>query len=205
MSQKPDPDIAAIFERLSMTFDRAPTGATAVMENRLQSLGPLFSVPKDVFSAHQRIALQPDLDALARIMDEIPLVAETRTGWKIALSSRGLSRRPEQGPLTFVIRLGGFDITKPASNRWRRAAEMLSRTRTRMGTVAQASKAETGAIQPWLVLAKGREDKVVILPGLKSGASFSFTGDCGRHGPAVLCRLQRRSRVAAADAVPRRP
>ena len=45
----------------------------------------------------------------------------------------------------------------------------------------------------------------VILPGLKSGASFSFTGDCGRHGPAVLCRLQRRSRVAAADAVPRRP
>ena len=46
---------------------------------------------------------------------------------------------------------------------------------------------------------------IVILPGLKSGASFSFTGDCGRHGPAVLCRLQRRSRVAAADAVPRRP
>lgn len=158
MKIPPDPDVAAIFQGLSDTV-RAD-GARFCMQIKSGN-GQDFetSLRRHDLSAHQLLVMMQHARSLEEVLRRLPLVGECHLPVFALISTE--RKYNHRTPLEFVIQIADFNITKPASPRWRTAAEMLSRTRARLGEVKAACDAPAKPPSSWLVQAKSRIDRIV--------------------------------------------
>lgn len=163
MKSAPDPDIGTLFYDLSQLFADLPHPEWVALDRGADQTY-IQTAPSSAMSAHQRLGMEAHVSKLRDIIQDLPLVRENNLPTRVMLSSCG-RYHPGGGPkipLEFTISIAGFDITKPASKRWKTAAEMFSRTRQRLQDVRRACEPEAGPTVSWLIQGNKRMDQVLV-------------------------------------------
>lgn len=167
MKRAPDPDIAAIFQGLADMIEvNSATLSLRIETKNGRDFETRFM--KNDLSAHQGLAMMQHLKNLEEVLFALPLVAQNELPVSALVSTE--RKYNHRTPLEFVVRISGFDITKPASRRWRTAAEMLSRTRARLGEVQAACDAQARPPSSWLVQVGARSDRIVSARSAREAA-----------------------------------